>query len=113
MKLCFEPIMSGSFVADAFSKVMDIQFMYGFSIQFAYGGTAPVGTFTVQGTNDSALDPTVTSPTWSDEATTVAVAGTGNTVLNFDHRYYRYVRVKLTRTSGTITANLKFASKGA
>lgn len=86
--------------------------MYGFAIQFVYGGTAPVGTFTVQGTNDDANNPNIT-PTWDDETQTVAVAGSGSTTLNFDHRYYRFVRVKLARTSGTITATVKFVSKGA
>lgn len=111
MKLDNKVILNGSFTADQTSSVMDIRQMYGFAVQFEYGGTAPVGTLIVQGTNDDVGDPTVT-PTWSDETTTVSISGSGNTLLNFNNRFYQYARVFLDWTSGTITCRAKFIAKG-
>jgi hypothetical protein len=111
MKLDNKVILNGSFVANVDSSIMDIRQMYGFAIQFEYGGTAPVATLVVQGTNDNIEDPTVT-PTWSDEITTVSVTGTGNIMLNFNNRFYQYSRVHLAYTSGTVTCRAKFIAKG-
>lgn len=104
-------IMSGAFTTNQVSQAVPIDQMFGFCIQIAYGGTAPVGVLTVQGTNDDAQNVLVT-PVWSDEASPVAIAGSGNVLLNFDHRYYRFFRLALTVTSGTITIVARFNDKG-
>lgn len=111
MNCVHEVVLEGSFTSNQVSVPVYIDYMSGFSVQFSYGGTAPVGVLTVQGTNDDPKSTTVT-PVWYDETTTVSIGGTGDTMLNFGSRFYRFVRVKLTRTSGTITVKATIMAKG-
>lgn len=111
MNVVHEVVLNGSFVVDQTSPAVYIDYMFGFALQFEYGGTAPVGVITVQGTNDD-IKSTTATPVWSDESVTVAIAGSGDTILNFANRFYRFVRVKLTRTSGTITLKATVMAKG-
>lgn len=111
MNCVHEVVLNGSFTTNQLSPAVYLDYMFGFSVQLVYGGTAPVGVVTIQGTNDDIKSTTVT-PVWSDETTTVAISGAGDTVLNFGNRCYRWVRVKLTRTSGTITLRATVMAKG-
>lgn len=111
MKVSNEIILSGTFTTNQTSSPVNVDQLYGFCVQSNYSGTAPVGVLTIQATNDQADDPKVT-PVWSDETTTVAIAGAGNTMLNLDHRYYKFFRVRLVVTSGTIIISVKFNAKG-
>jgi hypothetical protein len=111
MKTSEKVLLTGSYVATTNSEAVWLEQLYGFSVQFSYGGTLPVGSVVVQGTNDDIDSPTVT-PVWSDEIGGFAIAAAGSQMLNFDHRYYKYFRVRLVVTSGTITMRAKFVAKG-
>ena len=111
MRTADKLIMSGSFTSNQVSQAVPIDQMFGYCVQVNYGGTLPVGTLTVQGTNDDAGDALVT-PVWSDEPSPIVIGGSGNTLLNFSNRFYRYFRLSLVRTSGTITIAARFHDKG-
>lgn len=111
MRTADKVILSGTFTTDQFSRAIPIDQMFGYSVQAKYSGTAPVGVLTVQGTNDDALNALVT-PTWSDEQSPIAIAAAGDTMINFQGRFYRFFRVKLTVTSGTIVITVRFHDKG-
>lgn len=111
MNCVHEVVINGSFTTNQTSNAVYIDYMFGFSVHLEYGGTAPVGTVTVQGTNDDPRSTTAT-PVWSDEPTSVAISAAGDTLLNFSNRFYRFVRVKLVRTSGTIALKATVMAKG-
>lgn len=111
MRTADKLILSGSFTTDQTSQSVPIDQMFGYAIQAKYSGTAPVGVLTIQGTNDDASNPLVT-PTWSDEQPPIAITAAGDTMINFQGRFYRFFRVKLTVTSGTIVISVRFNDKG-
>lgn len=111
MKISTDVMLSGTFTTDQTSLPFTLEGLYGFAIQASFGGTAPVGILKVQGTCNDPADPSVT-PVWDDETQTAPIAAAGTAMLNFDHRYYRFFRVVLTVTSGTIAIVVRFAGKG-
>lgn len=73
-------------------KTMDAK-VSGYSVQLIYTG-APVGTFSLECSNDGANWDTVPD-------TTVAISAAGTTLYNVAAVFYKFARIKFVRTSGT------------
>jgi len=81
--------------SDATSSSLNIQQAAGYSVQAIWSGTAPVGTFEIQGSNDNSNFTSITS-------SPIAISGnTGSLLVNVENAQYGYVRVKYNFTSGT------------
>lgn len=92
---------------------------YAYSIQGVWSaGTSPVGTFKLQGSNDSGdigSGQGVSQPTnWTDIADSAqAISGnTGSILYDVTQCSYRFVRLVYTRVSGTATLSATMQVKG-
>lgn len=93
--------------------------IYAYSIQAVWsGGTAPVGTFTLQGSDDAGDDGSgqgVSQPTnWTTiTGSSQAISGTpGNILYDCVACSYRWVRLVYTAGSGSATLNATINVKG-
>lgn len=93
--------------------------IYAFSIQIVWsGGSAPVGIFKLQGSNDAGDNGSgqgVSQPTnWTDITTSPqSISGSpGSLLFDVTECSYRWVRLVYTRTSGSATANATMNTKG-
>lgn len=94
--------------------------IYAFSIQAVWsGGSSPVGTFKLQGSNDAGDAGQTTTghqqPTnWTDiTSSSQAITGTpGSALYDVTQCSYRWVRLVYTRTSGSATLNANMNTKG-
>lgn len=81
------------------------------SIYLAWSGTAPVGTITVEATND---DPSSQNPTWKtlDFGASIDISGdTGSHDLVFNELPFNAIRVQYTSTSGVGTIDATIHAK--
>lgn len=99
------------------SAPMQLQHMFGFSIQLVWTGT-PTGTFKLQGSSDSVyvaprntLSPE-TPVNWTDIAnSSEAVSAAGSFMWNVSDAFYNFVRVVYTdASSGASTAAITVAT---
>lgn len=95
------------------SEIYEIKRGYGYSVQFAWSGTSPVGTIKLQASNDLVPRESEIS-NWTDiTGSTVDVTGnTGTGMLNVTSSMYSWVRAVYTKTSGTGTLNAVLQEKG-
>jgi len=83
---------------------INFRLSYGYSIQFNITGTSPVGTGTVQGSNDGV--------NWTN-ISTIAISGVNSYFDNKDAVYYAEIRAKYAGTSGTgVSVNAYLVTKG-
>lgn len=101
--------LSTTMSEDLVSSSVDVRELSGINIQLEYTG-APVGTFTLQASNDRINPVPQTWNTIPFSATPITSAG--EYMLNVDSSYYGWIRVLYTRTSGTGTLNIKIVGKG-
>lgn len=102
-----------SIVASNITTVgLDLQQMYGYSIQAIWTGAALVGTVKLQASLD--YNPaTGFSGTWSDiGGSTEVVNGPGSFVWNVSNVFYPYVRLVFTYTSGSGAITVYQFAKG-
>ena len=81
------------------------------SIYLEWTGAAPVGTITVEATND---DPNSSSPVWKtvDFGSSIDISGaSGNHDLIFNEMPFNAIRLQYTSTSGTGTLNATIHAK--
>lgn len=93
--------------------------IYAYSIQVVWSeGSAPIGTFKLQGSNDAGDNGSgqgVSQPTnWTNITSSPQdVSGTSGSLLyDVTECSYRWVRLVYTRTSGTATASATINTKG-
>jgi hypothetical protein len=101
--------LSASMTQSLVSDAVDLRESTGFSVQLVYTGS-PVGTFTLEASNDK-LNATPTTWVTVDNSST-AIAASGNFMINMEKSYFGWVRVKYTFTSGTGTIAVKIIAKG-
>ena len=101
------------------STGIDLISGYAYSIQAYWtGGSAPVGTFKLQASNDpgdTGSGQGVSQPThWTDvTSSSQAITGTPGSILyDVTECAYRWVRLVYTNTSGTATLNATINVKG-
>lgn len=77
------------------SDSLNIQQAAGYAVQAVWSGTSPVGTFTVEASNDNInFTSILNSP--------VAISGnTGSLMINVENAFYGFIRVVYTATSGS------------
>ena len=92
--------------SDITSDAVSLEFIILYSIQFSWTGTAPVGTITLEASNDGVAWTTIT-----DSATAISGA-TGDGVIEYSLAGHKIVRAKYTRASGTGTLNATINLKG-
>ncbi len=103
--------------ADVISDPISLKHVYGYSVTVSFPTTGtPVGTFTLEACNDiespnsqpyySNLSNWVTvanSSTASSAAVAISPSTLSSITWNYSNTMYRFLRVKYTRTSGSIT----------
>lgn len=96
------------------SSGVDVSGAFLGSVQAVWsGGGSPVGTFTLEVSNDEVSLPS-SVVNWSTYAgSAVAIAADGDLTYNVANLGYRFVRVKYTRTSGTATLNAQLIYKSS
>lgn len=111
-------LSSGSMGATVSSNGIDIGRYSSASFQAVWsGGGSPVGTFTLEVSNDdvqpsSSGDEAANVTNWTTYGnSSIAISGDGDLGYNLDGIGYRWARVKYTRTSGTATVNIQSISK--
>lgn len=112
-------ITAGNMGANITSSGINLISIYAFSIQAVWsGGSAPVGVFKLQGSNDPGDNGSgqgVSQPTnWTDiTSSPQAISGTpGSALFDVTECAYRWVRLVYTRTSGSATVNAIMNVKG-
>ena len=105
-------IDAGDLGADLVSELVNVYYLLGFSIHFFWTGT-PVGELVIQATNRSPRDSEISDSDFDDlPETTISVSGEDSFLLNVDAVYYRNMRVKYNRTSGSGQLFAEFIGKG-
>lgn len=110
----YKLIDSVSMGADVISAITSIQFLDNISIQMSFTGS-PVGTFSVQVSNDYDSNQPTATATWSDltlSAVPTASGSADDIFIDLTQVPAPYVRIKYSRTSGTGTLNATIAAKG-
>lgn len=109
---------AGSMGATVNSNGMDVSGASLFSCQAVWtGGGSPVGTFTVEVSNDDVQKSTSGNDSanvtnWTTYGnSSIAISGDGDLGYNIDGLAYRWARIKYTRTSGTATLNIHCITK--
>ena len=99
-------VTNGSMGASITSALQNLEQMMMAGIQANWSGTSPVGTLSLQISNDNT--------TWTDySGSSTSVSGnTGNFMWNLWATPYQYIRVIYTRASGTGTLNVTVNGKG-
>jgi len=123
----FAPIQiltNGNMAGSVNSIGVDLNQVALYSIQASWSGSTPVGTLTLEVSNDIVpVASSSSSPVGSDPAANVvnwstytgsstSVNGNGNFLWNVTDVGYRWVRVKYTRVSGSGTINVTYSGKG-
>lgn len=92
--------------ANANGESQQLEYMTGFSFHCIWTATTVSATVTVQCSNDGT--------NWEDVAgTTENITADGSVMYNVSDVYYKYVRLQITYSSGTITTFVaKFYAKG-
>lgn len=103
--------VTGDMTFNLVSNVFDIRTIVGFSIQAKYTG-APVGTLSLQATNDAPNSP-LGAQEWVEIAgSSVAVSASGTYLYNLDLAFFGWIRLAWVFTSGTGTLTAKIVTKG-
>lgn len=97
-------LTAGDMAGSVTSSAEPLDYIYGFSIQAIYTGS-PVGTLTLEASNDNSNWVTVTDSSYS-------VTSAGNYMWNFTVSNFKWVRVVYTRTSGTGTLSARIYARG-
>ncbi len=109
--------MASSFV----TTYSEIELCYGFALYLQWtAGTAPTGTFQVQGTvfppeieNGRTRSDAIGSTDWVNVGTSVPAGGAaGTSLVNYDAQYYHSMRVVYTATTNSATAYIRVYKKG-
>lgn len=97
MRILDDSIFSGAaIVADVATESVDLSHITGYSVQIDWTSTTAAGTIKVQMSNDG--------KTWDDTGSSQAISNdSGTVVLNFADVFYKYTRVFVDWTSGSIT----------
>jgi hypothetical protein len=113
----YSVITNGAMTGNITSAVTILQSIVGCSYSLSWSGTSPVGTASVQVSNDYSLNPNGTvdnTGTWTTielnvagtPATTIAISGnTGTAFIDIDTIMAYAIRLQFTYTSGTGTLN--------
>lgn len=96
-------VTAGSMAATITSSTITLASKTGYAMQAVYTGS-PVGTLTVEGSNDGTTWSTVTD-------STVAVSAAGSTLYNISGVQYELARLLYTFTSGTGSLTVYASSK--
>ena len=97
-------ISNESMGADITSRAQALPHIFGYCVQAVWTGS-PVGTMTLEASNDGVIWSTV-------DGSTEAISGAGDGIYHVTDVFYAYVRLKYTRTSGTGTLNVSINLKG-
>lgn len=104
MRFTEETLFSSESMTGALtSKAIDLQTMFGYSIQNVWTGT-PAGNIVVQKSNDKT--------TWFTVDTQAAGGAAGSAMVEKTDVTYRYVRVIWTPSASTGSLTTKFLAKG-
>lgn len=77
--------------------------IYGLSISLVWTGS-PVGTLTLEASNDIVTAGNTQPTNWDTiTGSTLAITGADHVTYNINGSFYKYIRVKYTKTSGTGT----------
>lgn len=106
---------SGNLVSDGVS----LEYQLGFSMQAVITG-APIGTLSLQGSNDSGFNGPGGGPVhgqnvvnWTDISnSSQPVTGAGTASVNFQGVFYKWVRMIYIATSGAGTITIRCNTKG-
>lgn len=92
--------------ADVTSSSKNLDGVVGYAVQFVWsGGGSPVGTFSLEASNDDENYTTISGSSFS-------VSGnSGNYLANVQFAGYSYVRAKYVRTSGSGTLTIDIVGK--
>ena len=116
-------LSSGSMAGDLTSSVTILQSIVGVSYALSWTGTSPVGTCSVQVSNDYSVYPSGAvnnTGTWTTiylnvngtPATTIAITGnTGSGFIDIDQTMAYAIKLIYTRTSGTGTLSAVISGK--
>lgn len=110
-------LAAGDMAATFQSDPVDVRNIVVGSVQIVMTG-APVGTFTLQASNDTfqflkqpGIEPTPTN--WTDvENSSTAISAAGTVMYNLTSIGYDLLRVVYTRTSGTGACQIRVVAKG-
>lgn len=108
-------LSSGDMTGDLTSTGIALNSTYAYSIQGIWsGGSAPVGTFKLQGSDDAGYAGGAQPTNWSDvTSSSQAISGTpGKILYDVTECSYRWVRLVYTHTSGSATLNVTINTKG-
>lgn len=107
MRICENILVaSGDMSADITSASESLLHIFGYCVQVQWSGTSPVGTLTLEASNDGASWSTV------DGSLDDVYGDSGSGIYHVTDVFYPYVRLKYTRTSGTGTLNATINLKG-
>lgn len=91
------------------SAIVPSENLFAVSVMAVVAGTAPVGTLSIDASNDNIPNYPNAQPTHFVQIATVAISATGTVLLPKMDICYQYLRVTFTATSGTpaVTVTLK------
>jgi hypothetical protein len=102
-------VVSSSMTGNLVSLYLNLQQIDGFSFQAIYTGS-PVGTFTLECTND---DPDSGTTTWvTVDGSSFANSGAGSYMWNLINQFYYFVRLRYVFTSGSGTLIVLLGKEG-
>jgi hypothetical protein len=108
-KLLEAGVMSNATLTSTPINIVD---SYGVSITASYTGS-PTGTLDLQVSNENSPIGSISEGSWEDVSLSAdAVSSAGNTTWNIPGAYFRWARIKYTRTSGTGSLDVVFTAKG-
>ena len=99
-------IVDGDMSGNITSAAQPLDFIVIYSVQLVWAGTLPVGTVTLEASNDGTTWTTV-----ADSSTAIS-GNTGSGIIEYSLAGHKNVRVKYTRTSGVGTLNCWIYIKG-
>lgn len=112
-------ITSGDMSGSLTSIGIDINQMFGYTVQAVWTGSSPTGTFKLQISNDMVNDymgssnPAANVTNWTDySGSSQAITASGDFAWIVSDSNYKWVRLVYTRTSGTGTLNAILTAKG-
>lgn len=109
MRIMNDLIFSGTDIvaASTSGETVSLDFLYGYALQIAWDAVAGtgVGTIKVEASNDGLTFVELSSQAVSSDTSTI--------MINTANAFYKYVRIRVTRASGTINSvSVRINAKG-
>jgi hypothetical protein len=104
-----------SLTAHFLSNAISIKHLEGFSVQATFSGSTPTGSLSIEVSNDSAEGLGATPTNWTTFAPSgfpISVSSATTYIGNVSACYYKWVRIRYTRSGGSSTMTLRFNGKG-